>query len=228
MTEANIDELNLTDDVIGEVDYDAPEPGSFPPRVKPGIYDFKFELEDDEPFGTTTWEKDGKHFFEIRHKATITVTKADGTQEDVTLRFCRANFFQNPAMKDAGINSSGGELLRSLGIVIKGSLSRSVLEQSLREADGRSHGRCSVGWRVKFDGSDVVVSTSPRKKKGEVKWPKDKDGNFLPMATDPKSGQKAYGRENILNYLLPQTAPTQEATGTAAAGADPFAQSATV
>jgi len=200
MTEANIDELN--DDLLGEVDYDAPEPGSFPPRIQPGIYDFKFELED-EPFGQTSWEKDGKTFYEVRHKATITVTKEDGSREDITLRFIRANFFYNDAMKKAGMNSSAGDLLRSLGIVIKGGISRSVLEQSLREADGRSHGRASFGWRVKFDGTKTVVSTAPRKKKGEVAWPKDNQGNFLPMATDPKSGQKAYGRENLLRYLLP-------------------------
>lgn len=197
--EASIDELNLQPGEYIEINYDAPEPGSsFPPRLKPGAYDFKFELED-EPFGRTSWEKDGHNFFEVRHRAIITRTNQDGSQEDVTIRFIRANTFQNDAMRKAQMNASIGELMRSLNIHLDNPIHTPVIEDSLRAADGRAYGRMMIGWRAQLP-SGVIYSTHPRKKKGEVAWPKDDKGMYELMVTDPSTGQKAYGRENLINY----------------------------
>lgn len=199
---ASIDDLHLEGQEI-EVDYTLPEPGSsFPPRLKPGIYDFKFELEDD-PFGQTTWEKEGQHFFEVRHKAVITRTNPDGSQEDVTIRFIRATAFRNEAMRKASMNSQLAELLRSLSIVLEKPISELMVKDALRAADGRAYGRMGIGWRARFQDSETVYSTTPRKKRNETAWPKDDNGQYSLLVTDPATGAKAYGREQITNYYFP-------------------------
>jgi hypothetical protein len=177
-----------------------------PPRLVPGVYEFRFVLEENEPFGETTWEKNGKHFCEVRHKAIITHTLQDGSQEEVELRFIRANNFVNDAMRKYKMQSSIANLIRSLNIRFDGPATWSMIKDELRTADGRAYGKLVLGWRARFPGTETVVSTSARVKKGEIAWPK-KDKQYELMATDPVNGQKAYGRENVQNYLL-QEAPS--------------------
>jgi hypothetical protein len=197
-----IENMNIAVDDTIEIDPNAPEPGSFPPRLKPGIYDFLFKLEETEPFGVTGWEKDGKKFVEVRHRAIITRTLEDGSQEDVELRFIRATNFLNPAMRKAKMQSTITNLIRSLGIKLEGQVPWSVIQDELKAADGRAYGRLALGWRARFPGTESIVSTAARAKRGETAWVKDKNGDYEPMAKDPKSTATAYGRENVLNYLL--------------------------
>jgi hypothetical protein len=201
-TQVDIDNLNLVVDESIEIDYNAPEPGSMPPRLIPGVYEFRFALEENEPFGETTWEKNGKHFCEVRHKAIITHTTEDGSQEDVELRFIRANNFVNDAMRKYKMQSSIANLIRSLNIRFDGPATWSMIKDELRLADGRSYGKLVLGWRARFPGTETVVSTSARTKKGEIAWPKKDNKQYELMATDPANGQKAYGRENVQTYLL--------------------------
>ena len=207
---AAIDELRLQDDLIPEINYAAPEPGQYPPRLKPGIYDFLFSLEDD-PFGKTTWKKDGKDFFEVRHKATITHNGAHGTPEEVQLRYIRANSYLSEGMKEAQANHSLGNLIRSLGIELPHrALAQAEIEEALRQADGRAHGKLALGWRAVLPGTETVVATNAKNSKGETKWPKT--GNEFDLTVmDPKSGTTVYGRENVTGYRFPPS-PSPEAS----------------
>ena len=108
--------------------------------------------------------------------------------------------------------SQAAELIRCLGLVdeIKqqtgGKLTRPALITALQQADGRARGSASFIWRAYFPDTKTTVSTKPRKGKGkradEVAWPKNADGTFAPMATDPATGDKAYGKLEISSFKV--------------------------
>lgn len=207
----DLDELGLTEEATPEVDWDAPEQGQMPPQLGANkTFDFIFRLEED-PFGSI--EVDGKKFLVINYAPEV-VAEADGTPvadangNPVKLRFQRASFYRSDKMRAANMNSLGGELLRSLGLrVDSGSrLTPQVVEQLVREADGRASFRAEVIWRAYFDATDTTVSTRPRASRGEIPWPRTADGKFELLATDPKTGEKQYGRVEINRFKLPGAA----------------------
>lgn len=192
----DINDLNLADEAVGEVDYDAPESGSFPPTLKPGEYEFVFKLEDD-PYDTTKVE--GRDYLQINHKAGY---EHDG--QDRELRFQRASFYKSEKMP----NSRAGDLFRSLDVRINGPLTRSAVRDALAEVDGRARFWAEVGWRRYCKTCDIEVSTNPSKKKvrdgKQVAWPRDGQGEFEELVACPKCGAKGYGREEITRYKLPK------------------------
>src|SRR5271165_1815118 len=81
----------LTDDDIGSVDWDAPESrsgGSYTPQVYPGIHNFLFALEDEEPFETREYQtKDGTAVkdFTVNHNGTVPQPPSATHYPDTTL-----------------------------------------------------------------------------------------------------------------------------------------------
>jgi len=204
------------DDTI-DVDYDAPERASGPyvPQVYPGVYPFLFALEDDTPFEVREYDtKKGEHIreFTVNHKATISITDAAGPKE-VTIRFNRAGFHQWTDKNGNKLNSQGGELLRSLNIKLPPRTPQAQVKQALQESDSRVMGRGVVNWEAyckackednRLDATwSGIVSTKPRTKKGDARWPKE-HGRYVTEVKCPKCGAELNGRERITDYRLPQ------------------------
>src|SRR5271157_912565 len=120
----------LGDDDIGSVDWDAPEGrsgGSYTPQVYPGVHNFLFALEDENPFETreyTTKDNTAVKDFTVNHKGTVSYTNGDGEQKESVIRFNQAGFHRSKKMIDKKMNSRGGELLRTLSINLGSNLSK--------------------------------------------------------------------------------------------------------
>jgi hypothetical protein len=198
----DINDLQLSDEPVGEVDYDAPEAGSgFPPTVAPGVHDFLFKLEDD-PF--ESFEKDGRKYLQVNHRAVFsTENPENGSIEEHELRFQRASFYQSQRMKQARMNAKASDLIRALGVRVEGPLSPSVAVGLFKEADGRGHYRAQVEWRRYCKGCETTVSTRPNKKKGDTPWPRDAKGALELIVECPKCHEKGYGNAEISDYKLP-------------------------
>ena len=198
----------MTNDEIGDAEWDAPESGSMPPRVTPGIYDFLFKLEDtpfetkevkDAQAGTTT------NKFVVNHKAEVEVVDpVTSDKKEVEIRFIQVDFKRSEKMKEAHMNAKGVELLRSLGLKVD-PFTRENIEDALRGADGRAHGRAVIGWQFYCKDCKETVSTFANTKRGEVPWPRDAERNYVLVVKCPKCGQSGYGRERIQSYKLPVT-----------------------
>ena len=196
----NIDDLNLnSDEIIGDINWDAPERGTFTPRLEAGKdYLFTFELED-EPYGTR--EYDGKVIHSINYKATTTITTPDNEDKEVTVRFQSADFFKTQRMIEKRVNSDGEELMRALNLRLEGRLSWDTIKQAFREADGRAKFTATIGWKAYSKDDKINIRTHPRK--NDIPWPKGADGKYEPVVTFP-SGEKAAGREEVVRYRLPK------------------------
>ena len=182
-----------------EVNYDAPESGSFPPQLYPGRYDFIFHLDPDKPFDKI--EVDGHPYLSVTYSAGV---RLPDKAEPATVRYLRASFYKHPKMT----NSDGGELLRCLGVKPE-SLKASDIVTALRQADGRAGGSAIFGWEARDRDTEEIFSTSPRKKarkngRTDMPWPKGGDGRYAATVTFPESGASAYGREFVVSYKLPK------------------------
>ena len=207
----NISDLNLVPEAVPEVDWNAPEAGSFPPAVTVGVHDFAFALADD-PFDTIT--VDGKNFLQVLYSAT---TEVEGDER--TLNFQRASTFLNDKMKAAGMNHGVGDLLRALGFRIEGPLNGQKIQDALTEATAtRRHFRGEVAWRRYCKSCEQTVSTAPRKKKGDVAWPRAADGKPELVVACPKCGDKGYGNADIIRFKLPEGGASTVASSTSVAG----------
>lgn len=203
----NINELNLSPEPVGEIDYNAPEQGSaFPPELEPGIFNFRFKLEED-PYDEQ--KVDGKPYLQVNFQAE---TEVDGNP--VLLRFQRASFYKTEKMS----NSFAGELIRSLGIKIEGPLTAQAIDSAFREAEAQGKVfRGEVNWRFYCKKDDLTVATNPRKKKGDVPWPRKEDKTLEAMVKCPKCGVKSYGRAEVTGFKLPEGDALGDSAGTAAA-----------
>ena len=187
----SIDELNLAPDALGEIDYNAPEPGAFPPSIQPGTFDFQFKLEED-PYSTVKIQ--GKDYLQVAFIA----VPAEGQP----LRFQRASFYKHEKMP----NSMAADLIRSLGVRIAGPLSKDTIDNAFKDAEATGkHFRGEVAWRSYCKACDKTVSTHPRKKKGDMAWPRDVEHNPVMLATCPGCGSKNYGRADIVRFKLPES-----------------------
>ena len=196
----------------GEVDYDAPESGSFPPTIYPGVYDFQFALPEsqDDQFGVVEIGDPKVAHLLVNFTARIPThsikdDQLTGERPDldfVDLRFQKVNTYKSPKMQ----NSFLGELLRSLNLKIQ-PFTKEGVKAALRENDGRVMGRGSVAWRSYCKSCDLTISTAPRKakngKKADVPWPKSNDGKPKLRANCPNCGTGYYGREEINGFKLP-------------------------
>lgn len=182
-----------------EINYDAPESGSFPPQVYPGRHPFIFHLAA-EPFDKMVVE--GRPYLNVTFEAEIaTAEKPEG----VRVKFLRASFYKHPKMA----NSDGAELLRCLGIKADAANNRSIVA-ALQAADGRARGEAVIGWEAFSRDTGETASTNPRKKarkngKVDIAWPKGADGRYTQTVTFPESGDSAYGKERIISFKLPSS-----------------------
>ena len=201
----DIRDLGLPDEQIPEIDYNAPEPGSFPPQIAPGVYEFLFHLPESASDRFDKQTVSGKDFAVFVHEAEAlrdskgeaVPQTSDGKQP--VLRYQRASTYKHEKMP----NSMLGDLLRSLNLHIDGPLTLRAVADALAAQDGRATYKGEIGWRSYCKGCDQTVSTHPRKKKGDVAWPRTADGHFEPMATCPKCGAKSYGNAEVIRYKLP-------------------------
>ena len=196
----NLEELLATLDQEPEVEvnYEAPESGSFPPEVYPGRYDFIFKLDTESPFDKMV--VDGKPYLVVNATHSIVTPEKP---EGVDVRFQRASFYKHPKMT----NSDGGELLRCLGIKLD-STKASEIVTALRQADGRARGSAVYGWEAYAKDTQELVTTNPRGKarkngKKDIAWPKDASGRYTITVKFPESGDAAYGRVRVVSYKLP-------------------------
>lgn len=199
----DVNELNTPGEDMGEIgaiDYDAPEPGSFPPTVKPGTYKGLFKLAETDPFGTV--EVEGKKYLQVTHSASI-----DVNGEAKEINFLRASWYQSEKMRamNPPMNSAAAELTRALGIRLEGKLTPERWKDALRQADGRVQFTADYGWELYCRNcSETTVSTTPNKKKKQVLWPKNAQGEWEPTVRCPKcSSAAAFGNVRLVRYHLP-------------------------
>jgi len=213
----DINELGLPTDDVVEIDYDAPEPGSFPPQLYPGEFVALFKLEDD-PFTTVEIApvegQPKRKYFQVNHIAVIThqVPSSEDPSlmidEEVSLRFQRVNAYKHPKMS----NSSLGDLIRALNLRFSTTPTPEVIASELRQVDGRATYSCEVGWRAYCKDCEIDISTHARKKKVKsgdaAAWPKGADGQYEPQAACPKCHKKYFGNAEIMRYKLPSETAT--------------------
>jgi hypothetical protein len=208
----NINDLDLTPESIPEIDFDAPEAGSFAPQLSPGIYDFAFKLADD-PYTTT--EIKGQQCLVVNYSA---LTDKEG--QEVALNFQRVTSFQNEAMRRMNLQHGVGDLLRALNFRLDGKQTRSRIGEAFDQASNeRRHFRGKVEWRRYCKVCEKTISTSPRTKRGDIAWPKAADGQGYELAVAcPGCGEKAYGQAQIQRFLLPEGVNGQVKVVTSATG----------
>src|SRR6266436_3655602 len=168
----NLDELlaSLSDEVMPEIDWAAPEAGQFPPQVKPGVYDFIFKLREDEPFGSI--EVEGKKYLNIIFDADIQVNG-----ETKSVNYNRVSAYKHHKMRMSGTS----ELMRSLNLrPASNPPSPKKIVETFQGASGRARGKTEVGWRFYCKQCDATVATSPRKRKNkagvkvkDADWPRN-------------------------------------------------------
>ena len=211
----DINELGLPpDEILEPIDYEAPEPGSFPPSLKPGTYTFLFKLEEDPLDTVEITLEDGitkRKFLQIQHIAKTTVQEpnpefnGETVDREVELRFQRVNFYKHSKMA----NSSAGDMIRAMDLRLTGALTPQLIVNELRAIEERRSYQAEVGWRVYCKADEIEIATNTRKKRikaGEqVAWPKDKDGHYCEMAECPKCHSKMYGQAEIVRYKLPHS-----------------------
>jgi hypothetical protein len=196
----DIDNLNLqSDEILGEINWDAPERGTFSPKLEPGsTHLFTFELED-EPW--LEREYDHKPIKGIHFKATTAYTDASGEEKETTLRFQQAEFFKTQKMVEKRVNSDAEELMRSLNLKLD-RMTWDNIKQAFKEADGRAKFTATVGLRAYSKDDKISYRTHPRGK-NDLPWPKGADGKYAQTVTFP-SGEVATGREELAIYRLPR------------------------
>lgn len=198
----DLDNLDLqNDEIIGSINWESPERGTFSPRLEPGsTHLFTFELED-EPW--IEREYDNKPIKGINFKATTTYTDPSGEEKETTLRFQQAEFFKTQKMVEKRVNSDAEELMRSLNLRVE-RMTWDNIKQAFREADGRAKFTATVGLKAYSKDDKLNYRTHPRGSK-DLPWPKDASGKFEHTVKFP-SGEVATGREEIAIYRLPRQA----------------------
>src|ERR1700733_5261351 len=201
-----LSELGLDEAAAPMVDWDAPEAGQTPPPVYPGIYTLRFKMPEDvnDWFDSNEVEivkgQPKKKFLVVnyipdiiashatREAAAVPVPNDPQTGLPLHLGPQRASFFKTDKM----MISEGGELLRALGMRLN-NISAEI-EGALTQLNGRVTFMAEVGWKAYFKSNDVTVTTHPRgKKSGNLAWPRGADGKVEMLATNPSTGEKAYG-----------------------------------
>jgi len=212
--------LNLNEDAAPQVDWDSPPPGMQPPPVTPGVWYLKLVMPEnkedwfDGVERATLKDAQGKGIpSSVRKFLEVTIVPevvADNQKRPVAaedgsplkLGPQRFNTFKSPKMNIHRL----AELLRGCGVRIEGSILEQV-DSVFTQLNGQAIFEAEVIWRAYFKSTDTTVSTHPRgKKSGELVWPRAADGNWELMATNPSTGEKAYGYAEIANIKLPTAA----------------------
>lgn len=217
----NLSELNLSDDAVPQIDWDAPESGSIPPAVYPGIYTLQFKMPEEQ----SEWfdkqkvnmvkndPNTARDFLVLRyipavmmwheHKDSAGQAVPNPTDPSTPLSLPpqKASFFKNERMPI----SQGGELLRALGIRLDGPI-KDQLPAALAKVNGNVSFMVEVGWRTYFKATETTMSTSPRKKRGELAWPKNAQGQYELLGVNPVNGEKSYGYPEVFKIFGPKAA----------------------
>jgi hypothetical protein len=202
--------LGLTEDAFPTVDWDAPEAGKSPPPVYPGSYKLLFAMPEDKDNWFEVVEREvvkgqpKRKILEVTWQPKV-IADAQGrpvadpdTGEQITLGPQRANTYLSPKMRIHSL----AELLRAMGV--SGIDIKTQLESTLVQLDGKGViESAEIVWRTYFKSTQTTVSTAPRKKAGELPWPRDAQGNPELMAVNPSTGEKAYGYAEVVRVHAP-------------------------
>jgi len=207
-------ELGLTEEAAPQVDWDAPEAGKTPPPVFPGLYKLLFSLPEDKSTWFDAVEREtikGKpeskrKFLELTYTPIIVadgqgrpLANEDGTP--IQMGPQRVNTYMSPKMHIHQF----AELLRACGVRIEGSFLAEI-EVTVAQMNNKATFDAELIWRCYFKSTDTTYSTAPRKKQGELPWPRTSDGNFELMVKNPATGESAYGYLEVARARLPQVA----------------------
>lgn len=228
----DLNSLGLNESSAPEVDWDAPEAGKTPPAAMPGRYIFRFKLGEDKDgwFDKVNREvvknqpTSKRDFLELTCVPEIVAAVLpDGTQqpvadpesgEPIKLGPQRFNMYMNAKMRIHRL----AELLRAMGVreernlLSKGESGATVIEELVTALNGNATFDGEGIWRAYFKSTSTTISTHPRKKAGELDWPRDAQGNYELLATNPATGEKAYGYFEITAVHVPTQAAETMAT----------------
>lgn len=214
-------------------DFNAPEAGSYAPRLFPGVYPARFELvpmKDRDtgemlPGGLGTILVDDKQFPKIQYNVHVPVAdipaesfvtgEKPSDDRDITIRFNEATAFKTKL----GI-SALGEVCRTFGW---GKTHGDDIPKNhgeairwLKSVSGDATGDVEIGW-VTFDrDAKREISTHPylgKKTKGvptpDIPWTMEENGNGRKrpvLQVKFASGGAGYGREKVVRLLKPRPA----------------------
>jgi hypothetical protein len=212
----NLNDLNLVEEEVPQVDWDAPEGGLYPPSIPVGDHDFIFKLADD-PYQSI--QREGKNALQVTYAATTTV---DGTEK--TLNYQRVNTHRSAGMVAARRNASAFELLRALGTRVTEPTAKNIAAALEDASNSAKHFTAGVQWRgycdhgVKGAKDGIEVATRPSKKKvaagTQFAWPRNADGQFELFVTCPKCKQGMKVNAEIADFHLPKDGVTTVASST--------------
>ena len=198
------------EEVPQDIDFNAPEPGSFAPAFRPGTRKFLFHLVEASdtaaPFQAVIIK--GKPWLQVNFIAEA--INDDGSTTKVP--FQRVSSYKTEKMA----NSQVGELIRSLGLQaeyqanLNGGGFNAAVIQTLQGATGRATGTAEFGWSAAFKDSLTMFRTAtgkriaPKKEGGytTLPWPRNADGTYASTVTDPATSQQKYGRLEIVRFRL--------------------------
>lgn len=216
-----LNQLGLDEGAAPKVDWDAPEAGQTPPPVYPGVYTLRFrmpekmedwfdsnevEMVKNNPatkrkFLVLNYEVDVIASHATREAAAVPVPLDPATNAPIHLGPQRASFFKSDKM----MISEGAELMRALGVRLDNILTE--VEGAVQQLNGRVTFMAEVGWRAFFKSTTTTITTHPRgKKSGDLPWPRKADGVVELLATNPGTGEKAYGYANVAKIIAPHAA----------------------
>lgn len=212
----NLDEVLqslVTEEVPTDINFNAPEPGAFPPAFKPSTQTFVFHLPEDTDRQFEVATIAGRKCLQCNFNVTVNV---DGNDRKVM--FQRANTFKTDKMD----NSSIGNLIRSLELkdayeqclAETGDVNAAIM-RVLQAADGRAAGSADFGWSAAFKESLTVFRTStnktiaPKKAGGYTiqPWPRDSQGAYCATVADPASGREKYPNLEIVRFRIANPSP---------------------
>jgi hypothetical protein len=207
-----LNQLGLTEDAAPQVDWDAPPPGMTPPPVVPGTWLLKLVMPENHEDWFDGVERETikgnptskRKFLEVTIEPEVvadSLNRAVANEDGSALKLGpqRFNTFMSPKMRIHRL----AELLRGLGVRVEGSIVAQI-DDVMKQLNGQATFTAEVIWRTYFKSTDTTVSTHPRgKRSGELLWPRSADGSWELMATNPSTGEKAYGYAEIANIKLP-------------------------
>lgn len=231
---ADLDQLGLSEEAAPQVDWDTPEGGKTPPSVFPGTYNLRFEMPENrddwfdavERTVSVNGKDTKKKFLEVSFMPVVLSNAAGQAMaadngEPLSLGTQRVNTFMTGKMRIHRV----AELLLSMGVRLDQSNllaidanGKRVIENTLEQLNGKATFQAEVIWRAYFKSTDTTVSTSPRKKAGELPWPREANGLPTLLAKNPTNGETMYGYPEINVYKRPSAGAEGSENMASAAG----------
>jgi len=209
LTDAGIVVPDFLSDLPFEDNLEAPDIGSFKPRIYPGPVKFIFtpvpavDRSTGQPTadGLSAIVVNGQTYYQLHFNADILagtlpparLVEPVPADTIISVRFQRVSTYVFPKR---GI-STACELYRSLGLDKKFGVPKTQKEllQRLVEAKG-AVGHGDIGWEAYNSATKERFSTAPNTKKGDKPWPKQPDGRPALEVTF-SDGTTKFGRERL-------------------------------